>query len=83
MYSDVTLLFEQLQNSARLADKTLWSKNNTVCYWPVRRSFRLTHSCLKLPNISVVWIFDTFVANFGMEHNFGKYLMESLRLSSK
>ena len=43
----------------------------------------LTHSCLKIFLMSVVWTCHTFENNFGMKHEFTNYLKESCRWSSE
>ena len=42
----------------------------------------LTHSCLKISSIGVVWTYDTFKDNFVTKLKFPKYLKKSCRLSS-
>ena len=37
----------------------------------------LTHPCLHVPLEIVVWIYDTFDNNFGIDNDFTKYLNES------
>ena len=40
----------------------------------------MTHSCLEIYLTSVVWTRHTFENNFGMKHQFAKYLKESCRV---
>ena len=35
-----------------------------------------THACLEFSMSSVVWTYDTFEINFGINHNFENYLKE-------
>ena len=42
----------------------------------------LTHSCLEISLTDVLWTFDTFEYNFGMNHIFKKYLKENCELGS-
>ena len=40
----------------------------------------LTHSCLEISLTSVVWTFVAFQKNFGINHEFTKYLKKSFGL---
>ena len=42
----------------------------TLAYEPITTQLYLTHSCLRVPLKTVVWIYDTFDNNLGIKNSF-------------
>ena len=57
-------------------------KVNSCSVWHKPGPLLLTHSCLEIYFSSVFWTYQTFGNNFGMKHEFAKYLKKSCRYSS-